>query len=108
MSIRYYTSCFILLFVSLSAYSQNTITGKVVGGKDNAALANASVYIPDLKKGTITDANGAYTISDLPKGTFLVEASFVGFASQTSEVSVDGSTIADFTLTESAVQLNEV
>lgn len=105
---RFYIIYFIIFLFSLSAIAQNELKGKVTGGKEKSALAGASVYIPDLKTGTITDAGGNYVITNLPKGTFLVEASYIGYASQSAEAQVDGSTILEFSLEESSVQLNEV
>lgn len=91
-----------------SAFSQNVLSGKITDNANHAALNGASVYIPDLKLGAVTDANGKYSIKDVPHGTYLVVASFLGYASQTKEINIKETAIADFVLGQSAVELKGI
>jgi iron complex outermembrane receptor protein len=101
---------FILLLVSLisSLNAQNELTGKITDLKNNTALVGVTVYIPDLKLGATTDADGKYSIKNIPHGTFLAVASFIGYASQTKEVTLKESATIDFVLEESGNSLSEV
>ena len=65
--------------VSSGAKSQrNTLSGKVSEAGNNTPLAGVSVYVSDLKTGTITDINGNYELR-LPRGRYIVKYSFVGY-----------------------------
>ena len=61
--------------------AQNVVSGIVT---DNAKqpLIGVSVYVPELHKGTITDANGKYLLKNLPNGSLKVSFQYVGFTNQ--------------------------
>ncbi|NBU80148.1 MAG: TonB-dependent receptor, partial [Flavobacteriaceae bacterium] len=71
--------------VSLFSTAQNTIVG-TVSDKDNKALSNVIVSIPEIHKETITDVNGKYTIANLPNGTFKISFSSVGYTTKILDV----------------------
>ena len=84
--------CSILPSVFLSAQSQN-VTG-VVKASDGAAVS-ASVQIKGTTRGIGTDAQGKYSIQNVPKDATLVFSS-VGY--KTLEIAVNGSSVVDATL----------
>ncbi len=88
--------------------AQNELMGKIKNGKDDAPLPAAAVYIPELKIGAVSDNEGNYRIGSLPSGSYLIEVSHVGYASQTKVISTGNSAAEDFSLRESSMQLNEV
>ena len=95
------------IFMSISAFSQNTLSGKVVD-KDNAPLEGTIIYIPDLKTGAVTHTDGTYSINNLPKGTYLVQTQFIGYAQKTVTVNINGPTAQDFTLQPLSIDEQEV
>jgi iron complex outermembrane recepter protein len=98
----------ILLLLVHLASAQNSISGMVTDEHDQNPLPGASIYIPDLKKGTITDSQGLYSLTELPKGKFLVEIKFVGYATIVQSVQIDGATALNISLNPVATELNEV
>ena len=68
-----------------------TLTG-VVTEVSGAPLPGVNVFVNELAIGTITDADGKYTLSVPDDAT--ITFSFTGF--QTLEVPVDGRTIEDY------------
>ncbi|MBP6680246.1 MAG: SusC/RagA family TonB-linked outer membrane protein [Saprospiraceae bacterium] len=80
-----------------------TLTG-VVTEVSGAPLPGVNVFVNELAIGTITDADGKYTLSVPDDAT--ITFSFTGF--QTLEVPVDGRTTIDVLMTESAEVLGEV
>ena len=103
----------ILLFVAcllfgIISYSQNEIKGKIKDANTGLPIAGSSVYIPDLKTGAISNADGAYAIKDIPDGTYLIEVSYVGYGSQTIEVDVKKTAVADFALKPSTKEMKEI
>ncbi len=102
---------YLFLFFYLSALTtvvaQNALSGKVTS-QDGAALEGATVYVPDLKIGALVHADGDYTITYLPKGTFLVQVSFIGYAQQNVSVKIDGAATKNFTLLPSSIEHPDV
>ena len=83
---------------------QNRITG-IVKSKDGTPLAGASVVVTGTNQGTITDADGKYSI-EVPAGSRSLTFTFIGMESQ--ELSIDGLTKIDITMAESSIDLAEV
>ncbi|WP_026712475.1 TonB-dependent receptor [Flavobacterium daejeonense] len=71
------------LFLGFSAMlqAQNVVSG-IVTDNTNKPLTGVSVYVPELHKGTITDANGKYLLKNLPNGSLKISFQYVGFANQ--------------------------
>jgi TonB-linked SusC/RagA family outer membrane protein len=80
------------------------ITGKVTDEKGNP-LPGVTVAIQGTTKGTITDADGNYTLQNVSPNETL-EFSFVGM--QKSMAKVGDHSVINVTMTESATGLNEV
>ncbi|MDI6917379.1 MAG: carboxypeptidase regulatory-like domain-containing protein [Thermoplasmatales archaeon] len=77
-----------------------TITGHVYVSGTTTGIQNANVSI-NANCYTLTDANGAYTLSGVAQGTHTVTASAAGYASSSAEVSVTAgqTSFHNFTLT---------
>lgn len=71
-----------ILFVSSGAFAQKLLKGKVIDATSNKALSGATISFG--KKGTITDADGAFAL-DCSKAN-AVTVSFVGYATQTKTI----------------------
>ncbi|HEX7070253.1 MAG TPA: TonB-dependent receptor [Rhodothermales bacterium] len=67
------------------AWAQNTgkLAGVVTDASTGDPLPGANVVLGGTQMGTITDADGNYFILGVPVGTYDVEASFVGYQTQT-------------------------
>jgi iron complex outermembrane receptor protein len=88
--------------------AKGSLSGKITEKANGSALSGATVYIPDLKSGTVTDSGGHYTLNDLPTGTYLVEVGYVGFKTVTRNVHIDKTTVENFELSQNIVEENEV
>ncbi|HEX2974572.1 MAG TPA: TonB-dependent receptor, partial [Bacteroidales bacterium] len=67
-----------LLFVFQFAYAQNLVKGKITD-QDKLPLAGATIYFPELNKGTVSDKDGFYIMTDLPSGKLNIQFSFIGY-----------------------------
>jgi iron complex outermembrane receptor protein len=76
----------LLLFYANIQAQYGSITGKVLMPEDEHAPV--SIGITGTDKGTITNSQGAYNISDIQPGNYTLKASYVGFESQTINVTV--------------------
>lgn len=110
MKLVLYTALAIFLFSEAEQCSAqgNSLSGKVYEVKTNRALPRASVFIPDLKLGTIADSMGHYSFKSLPAGSYLVQVQYVGFKAITKNVNIAGTTKADFEMSEEAVEEGSV
>ena len=97
-----------LIFTFDILQGQNSLFGIIRDGQDNTALPGASIYFPDLRKGDITDAEGRYSITELPKGKFLVEVKFLGYSNSIESVLLDGNVCFNILMKPIATELNEV
>lgn len=92
-----------------NAFSQNTISGKVINSEDNKPLPEVSIYISSIEKGTITNADGFYEFTSLPNGKFTLIISYLGFQTITKKVLLDNSNISiDVSMTPSVIEMEEV
>ncbi|HEX2921864.1 MAG TPA: TonB-dependent receptor [Bacteroidales bacterium] len=70
-----------LLLLFFDLYSQNTIKGKVTD-EDNRPLPGATIFLPELNKGTMADDNGYYELSGLPSGKIKIQFSYIGYSNR--------------------------
>ena len=92
-----------------------TQTGKIAGTVTDAEsgepLQNVNVIVIGTFLGAVTDENGDYFILKVPPGLQSVQASLIGYASVTkteARVYLDQTTPVDFTLTETALEGDEI
>lgn len=81
-----------------------TIAGKVTD-QTGASLAGVSVVVKGTTSGVITEANGSYSLSNIPDNATL-QFSFVGM--KTLEVAVGGKKTVSVVMEEEAVGIEEV
>jgi len=103
-------SLYITLFIGLSLFAtaQNKIVG-IITDNDNKAISNVIVSIPEIHKETISDADGKYTLSNLPNGTFKIVFSSVGLTTKTISTSLSGTEISlNVTMEDNIIHMDEV
>lgn len=95
----------ISLWISFESVGQDrTISGKVTSAEDGSALPGVNVVVKGTTNGTVTDANGKYSLS-VPTNGILV-FTFIGLTSQ--EVEVGERSSVDVQLQQDLQQLSEV
>lgn len=99
----------LLLFVTVAfgVFAQSTtIKGFVYDGEWGEPLPGVNIiYGPGL--GTVTDLDGAYTLS-LKPGNYTLEISYVGFEKQSKEIEVSNNPIQQLNFTLKTITLSEV
>ncbi|MDO1449389.1 TonB-dependent receptor [Rhodocytophaga aerolata] len=92
-----------LTCIFLQAHAQEiTIRGNVT--EEGTPLPGVNVILKGTSNGTVTDANGAYTLSVPSNGT--LSFSYIGYV--TEDVAINGRTIIDISLAPDIKSLNEV
>jgi len=77
----------LLLVPGLVFAQQGTLSGTVVDASSGETLPGASVQVPSTGSGTAADAQGQFTLR-LEPGNYEVRVSFVGYQTQTRNVSI--------------------
>ncbi len=91
-----------------TAYSQINLSGTISDKATSEKLESAAVTIPELKRGTVTDVNGKFSFSNLPKGNYLLNIKYVGYASLNIQLKLYSDTVIDIPLSFTAAELSDV
>jgi iron complex outermembrane receptor protein len=78
---------FILLILPLFADAQNTFRAVIKDSETKEKLFGSTAYIKELKSGAGTDSSGALIITDIPKGTYEIIFSYIGYGKKDIEFS---------------------
>lgn len=98
----------LLLGLTSLVSAQNKIVG-AISDKDNKALPNVIVSVPEIHKETISDADGKYLLNNLPNGTFKISFSSVGYATQILSISISEKEVTqNITLEDNIIHMDEV
>lgn len=74
----------LLVIVTMAAYSQGSVKGRIIDKKSNMGLEFINIAIrkagaEKIFKGAISDMEGNFIIKDLPNGDYSLTASFLGY-----------------------------
>ncbi|UPK71662.1 TonB-dependent receptor [Chitinophaga filiformis] len=103
-------SVLILFFAPVFyAYSQEkvTLSGTISNKSNTETLIGVSIYIPEAKVGLTTNSYGFYSTT-LPKGTYTVILTYVGYDRLEESITLTENTKRNFGMTESSKTLDEV
>jgi len=84
------------------------LSGTITDKADGKPIFGASVSIPDLRNGTSTNAKGGYVLNHVPKGIYVVQISYLGYATVTQRIDFSKTSILNIQLQVSAVESGEV
>ena len=87
-----------------------TITGRVTDRSTGAPVPDAQIIVVGTQRGTRTDVEGQYRLTNAPSGTQRVRALRLGYEASVATVNVPatGDVTADFTLSGTIARLDEV
>lgn len=106
-----YKTIYILLFIAISfgAYTQEkvTLSGTITIKANTETIIGASIFIPEAKVSTVTNAYGFYSIT-LPKGEYTIVISCVGFENIEEHISLTENSKKSFSMLEKSKTLDEV
>lgn len=93
-----------LLVVSVVAFAQTAVTGKVTDSKDGTPVTGVTVLVKGTTTATKTSADGTFKINAPADGTLIFTS--IGYTRQ--EVSVAGKTTVDISFEKLSQQLTDV
>jgi iron complex outermembrane receptor protein len=89
----------ILLYHTSNA--QNKISG-IITDQDNLPLIGVSIFVPDMNKGTVSNSNGGYELSNLANHKFKIQFSILGYSNHIETVELNGGSL------ELNIKLNQI
>jgi iron complex outermembrane receptor protein len=98
--------CFVSVVHSYAALAQQ-IRGKVTDAKGEA-IVGATALMKGTVKGTSTNGEGVFEISNLTNGTYTLVVSYIGYAPREVKATVPGSNNLTIRLQETTANLEEV
>jgi outer membrane receptor for ferrienterochelin and colicin len=95
--------------ISFGVYSQEKVTlrGTITAKTNTETIIGASIFIPEAKVSTVTNAYGLYSIT-LPKGEYTIVISCVGFENIEEHIVLTANSRKDFSMLEKNKDLDEV
>ncbi len=98
----------IFLITEFSFGQENaTLSGYITDAKSGETVIGAKVYIPSLRKGTITNNYGFYSLT-VPKGTYEVEFRMSGYETETKTIDLTNDVRFDFEIGSNYQEIEEV
>ena len=109
MKSRILSSLILFFAFVVHAHSQEkvTLSGTISSKSNTETLIGVSIYIPEAKVGITTNSYGFYTTT-LPKGTYTIIISYVGFDNIEETIRLIENTKRNFGMTEHTKTLGEV
>ena len=106
-----YLATALLMAVGTAWAQSGSVSGTVIDDENNEGLISATVLLQGTSKGSVTDINGAFQISNVEAGTYTLAISYIGYTEYTQEVTVsDGqdTDIGEVRLVSGSIGLDEV
>lgn len=108
MNIKKLYTILLLLTTSSLVFSQKyTISGYIKDNSSGEELIGANIYVKELSNGTISNQYGYYSIT-LPKGTYTLQVSFIGFQDYTKNINLNKNIKLNINVSSKAIQTKEV
>jgi hypothetical protein len=90
-----------------NANARVTVSGYVRDAASGEALIGAAVFVKELSTGTVTNSYGFYSLP-LPPGTYTLTYSYLGYESQSEQITLQADLTRDVNLSDQQVQIKEV
>ncbi|MBK0381801.1 TonB-dependent receptor [Pedobacter sp. SD-b] len=106
MKIRLIT--FLFLFITSAAFSQNTLTGKLLDAKNGEQLVGATIKLYNPVTNAITQLDGSFKFKDLSSGNYHIQCAYLGYLKLDTVLNIGSSLSVVFYLQRSSTNLHEV
>lgn len=99
----------VVFFLYTAGSAQNSLTGTTTSVNQNQPIS-ATIYIPQLEKGTVADFDGNYQLNNIPDGNYSVVFSSLGYATISKKIAFSNNNkiVENIEMGESAVEMEEV
>ena len=98
----------LFIFMTLNGvFATTSISGSITDVDNGKPLIGANVILKGTSMGGATDVKGVYTIPNVPAGSYVLMANYIGYETVEQDIVVEGGTANrfDFKLATSAIQM---
>lgn len=99
---------FLLLAVNTAIFGQTNLSGTVLDSETSMPVVGATIYIPKIERGTVTDLDGKFKFEGLPEGKFDLVISSLGYSSTTIKAEFPSENNLEVSLLPTAIEIEEV
>lgn len=96
-----------MLLLSINAWCQQQIKGKIIDAQTKTPLVGATIYILELNKGTITNEKGEFVLENITNTSYTLQISFIGFQTVIQSINLIENNV-EIELKKTAFNINEV
>ena len=100
----------LILSVSSTAFAQSenlTISGFIRDAANGETIIGANIYVDEIGSGTVSNEYGFYSVN-LPAGSYTLVFSYVGFDTQTEQVTLSQDLKLDLEIGVESQELQEI
>jgi len=97
-----------LLFATTLIYSQNSFQRKNIDNSTKNETPFVNLYIPNIEKGTMSNEDSTFKITDLPSGKFKVIFSMMDYETLSMEITLPNDTSYNIEMVSSAIEMEDV
>jgi iron complex outermembrane receptor protein len=85
-----------------------SLQGFILEQESRVPLIGATIYIPDLKTGAVSDQDGKYYIGSLPRKKLMVQIRLIGYSTISQTIDLDSISKMDFFLALTTIEKKEI
>ena len=90
--------CMIMDASAFTFSSKTSLSGKITDKQTGQTIPGVSIFIPDLKTGTVSKVDGTYRIDNLPQSKVLIQISFIGYKTIIETLDLSQITTKDYAM----------
>ena len=94
--------------IPLQIVAQFNLTGNIIDKDNHETLVGAHISLKELNIITVTDENGNFKFEDIKKGTYTLEASYLGFKKYSNDIKIVKDTKIKIAMTTDSMMEDEV
>lgn len=98
----------LLVMLPFLALAQFSLSGKVADRSTNESLPGAHIRLMNTFNNTVSDKNGAFSISNIKPSSYSIVVSYLGFKNDTTLVELSKNTVLSINLLPTAIMEDEV
>lgn len=87
---------------------KGNLSGRITDKISGEGLSGVSIYLPDLKTGTISNDDGTYQLNNLPESKVVIQLSLLGYKLVVETIDLSSITTKDFVMEEAVAELHEI
>jgi iron complex outermembrane receptor protein len=102
------TSTLLFIVITIAAFAQTTLKGKVTDKVTGKALEAVNIFIPEYQKSATSNENGEFSFDGVGNGIVRVQATIIGYKSVVQTADMTNNTEVNIVMEPSTTELEEV